>query len=296
MKKPYFEILDKQIVLTTDSSKTFEKNHISTMLDNIFKYSYIPHFIKEKVMLFIAESNINQPTNFDKFKIDFLKSGYENKDIISIYNNYPFRMIAGFENELSQIISLEAFLTHRTDMIILFNSNNIFLGDEIRGMFNAPIYFADFFSEKQLAYKTKNGNYCLADNVSYKQFDGNLQVTDSNKKRFFIIKEIIDRKTYLIDNLYYSIDHLHCLKDKNDKNYYLSPFSLEDAILDLSKYIIEFSIKIVNDSVNINLLIYDEDSEHSVKMKVKDYLFDLIEKNNLKKYNLSVNCDLFGKE
>ncbi len=296
MKKPYFEIQDKQIILTTDSSRTFEIDHISNMLDNIFKYSHIPHFVKKRTMLFIGESNIETPTKFGNFTIDFLKSGYENKDIINVYNNYPFRMIAGFENELSKIISLEAFLTHRTDMIILFNSDNIYLGDKIRGMYNSPIYFADFFSEKQLAYKTRNGDYCLADNTAYKQFDGNIQVIDSNEKRFFIIKEIIDGKIYLVDHLYYSINDLHCLKDRNDNNFYLSPFSLENAILDLSKYIVEFSIKIVNDSININLLIYNQDSEHSVKMIVEDYLTDLIEKYNLKKCNLAVNCDIFGEE
>ena len=296
MKKPYLKIHDKQMILTTDSSRTFEINHINTMLDNIFQYSHIPHFVKKRTMLFVGESNINQPTEFGNFTIDFLKSDYKNKDIVDVYNNYPFRMIAGFENELSQIISLEAFLTHRTDMIILFNSDNIYLGDEIRGMFNSPIYFANFFSEKQLAYKTKNGDYCLADNTPYKQLDGNLQVTDSNEKRFFIIKEIIDGKIYLVDHLYYGIDDLHCLKDRNDNNFYLSPFSLENAILDLSKYIVEFSIKIINDSININLLIYNKDSEHSVKIIVEDYLTDLIEKNNLKKYNLSVNCDIFGEE
>lgn len=296
MKKPHLEIHDKQMILTTDSSRTFEIDHINTMLDNIFRYSHIPHFVKKKTMLFVCESNIDQPTKFGDFTIDFLKSGYKNKDIVDIYNNYPFRMIAGFENELSQIISLEAFLTHRTDMIILFNSDNIFLGDEIRGMFNSPIYFANFFSEKQLVYKTKNGDYCLADNTPYKQIDGNLQVIDSNEKRFFIIKKIIDGKIYLIDHLYYSIDHLHCLKDRNNNSFYLSPFSLKDAILDLSKYIVDFSIKIINDSINIYLMIYDKDSKHSVIKIVENYLTDLIEKNNLKKYNLLVNCDIFGEE
>ncbi len=290
MARPHLLFNENKLTFKYDKDYIIEEYHIHNILSDIFKHSFIPSFVKKRNVLFLGDSN-RDSLDDDHFYIGFLDRDSDNKDIIKHFNSYDYRIIAGFDNEIKDIIQLESFFTHRTDMIILFNSDNMHLADDLRGTINAPVYMADFHSYNQIAYKTKTGQYRLNDSLNFKHIEGNLYSAGHDDLRYFLL----DSKTNKIlkDIFYYRKEHLHQFTLINGEPFYITPFTLQKEISQLDKHILDSSCSIAEDTLHLQIFIYEKQYSEKVRKEIEDYFNNMFEENKIRKYAFDITVDVF---
>ena len=154
MPGPKIGFSDNDMTINLDREYVLEQYHIHNILRDLFRHSHIPHYVKKKTVLFIGEA-LREQLSDNMFTVGFLDPDSDNKAIISSFNAFDYRIIMGFEKDMASMLPLEMFFAHRTDMIVMLNSDNIQLADEIRGTFNAPDIWLIFTHTARLHTKQK---------------------------------------------------------------------------------------------------------------------------------------------
>lgn len=292
MPGPKIRFIDNDMTIILDREYVLEEYHINNVLRDIFRHSYIPPYVKKKTVLFIAEA-IREQISDNMFTVGFLNPDSGNKDIINTFNEMDYRIIIGFEEDLSNIVQLEMFFSHRTDMIIMLNSDNIRLADDIRGTFNAPVYLADFHTYSQIAYKAANGLYRLNSELDYRQEEGNLYSAGKDKKRYFIINSADEREIILDDIFYYSKDHLLKFIRNDETPFYISPFTMEQMVKNADRHILKFSCSIEKGSLQCSIFMYSRKFTDQVKEKAARMLEEFMQCNNIRSMQINIDIKVF---
>lgn len=292
MPGPRIRFSDNDMTINLDREYVLEQYHINNVLRDMFRHSYIPPYVKKKTVLFIGEA-VKEQISDNMFTVGFLNPDSGNKDIINTFNEMDYRIIMGFEENLSNIVQLEMFFSHRTDMVVLLNSDNIQLADEIRGTFNAPVYMADFHTYSQIAYKTANGLYRLNSELDYRQEEGNLYSAGKDKKRYFIINSADEKEIILDDIFYYSKNQLLKFM-RNDKTpFYIAPFTMEQMVKNADRHILKFSCSIEENSLQCSIFMYGGEFADQVKEKTASMIEEFMQCNNIRSMQTNINIKVF---
>ncbi len=290
--KIFFEN-SKILLKRKDKEYTFEKDYIENMVNEILKINYLPK-IKNNNILFLLENDQNITLRAGKYNIEFLKINSSNTDIIEKYNSKKYRLMFGFEDDFENIFQLESFFDYSSNVIIVFNSYKMRLINEVRGIFNGETYYADFFSKKQYVYMCEKYNFHIKDMKFEKSKEYENVFILENKKMFIPLEKCnCGKNNAIIDIVFEDFSEVFIFETKNNKKHAISKYSFIKNIINLSKYILESSIKIENKDVLVDIVIYNKNEEENIKKIIKEYFSKILENNNIKEYNIIINTDIF---
>lgn len=295
MALPQIEKSDNAIVMTRDTSHTLSEDHIVNFLSGFFKYNELPSYVNKKTVLMLLRSAMGMQEERG-FIYDFMDSDAKDGDIPRKFNSYDYRIQIGFEETMSGMHKLEVLNTHRTDLMILLNSDDFVLLDEIRSIYNAPVYMADFLCRQIYFYRCRAGNYHLVSDKFIDSTDNNLftlKLPDSSRRSAVSCPACrCGSPLPLTGGIYYDKSKLSVFEKEDGGNHYIPRHILEDLALSLDKSFLSVKIE-DNETLKADIEVFNT-SRQKAEERVRSFFRNFEKTNNLKTINLSVNITIFG--
>lgn len=297
MALPQIERKNDAIVLTRDSSHTLSEDHIVNFLSEFFKYNELPSYVNKKTVLMLIRSAIGMKEE-KGFIYDFMDSDAKDGDIPRKFNSYDYRIQIGFEETMSRMHKLEVLNTHRTDLMILLNSDDFVLLDEIRSIYNAPVYMADFLCRQIYFYRCRAGNYHLISDEFIDSTDNDLftlKLPGESNNHFAVSHTACacGSPLPLTGGIYYDKRNLSVFARKDGGNHYIPRHILEESVLSLDKSFLSVKIE-DNETLRADIEVFNT-SRQKAEETIRSFFRNFEKINNLKTINLSINIIIFGE-
>ncbi|MGE3063228.1 MAG: hypothetical protein AB7T10_06295 [bacterium] len=225
----------------------------------------------------------NCDNNFSDGFLTFISMKQQNKEIIDAFKENHYNIIAGSDEHLKKLSPLEVFFIHRTDIIIAFDGDDLFLHDEYRSAFNSPVYFLDTESEENLYSVDRKMRYSVNDVTKLERdaaFENLYRFRGKERIIYFISEDTKRSRKFIVEGLPVLNKERILMFNTNYKTHYAVHRDLLGREINLRiRGLVNARIVEREDGLLVKADIYREENE--VKNSVRRYLNDFIKRRNI---------------